>query len=131
MSVIDDVIAHLTTNSIIEGGTGWEGVIDHMPDSPDKVVAVFPTGGDQPELSATVRYPTFQIRVRGEANVAGYNVMRDKMEAIYSELLGIANEVVNTVTYAFIIPISEVLSLGRDKNNRPEISRNFRTAITN
>ena len=130
MSVLNDIIAHLTSESIIEGGT-WEGVIDNMPDSPDTIVAVTPTGGAQPELTATVRYPTFQIRVRGLASSAGYTAMQAKMEEIYQALLVIANENVNSVNYAYIIPEGEVLSLGRDKNNRPEITRNFRTAITN
>ena len=129
MSVLNDIIAHLNSESIIEGGT-WEGVIDNMPDSPDTIVAVTPTGGAQPELTATVRYPTFQVRVRGLASSAGYTAMQAKMEEIY-QALKIANENVNSVNYAYIIPEGEVLSLGRDKNNRPEISRNFITAINN
>ena len=131
MSVIDDMIAHLTTNTIIEGSTGWNGVEDHMPDSPDKIVAITPTGGAQPELSVTVRYPTFQVRVRGVKTSAGYDAMKAKMEEIYQSLLVIANETVNSVVYAYVIPSSDVLSMGRDKNNRPEISRNFRSAINN
>lgn len=134
MAVLDDMIAHLTTALIVEGDTGWEAVEDFMPDgenTPDTVVALTPTGGPQPELSTTVRYPTFQVRVRGVASSAGYQAMKAKMEEVYQSLLAISNETVNGVEYAYVIPSSEILSMGRDKNNRPEIARNFRSAINN
>ena len=108
MAVLDDMKVRLTAAGIIEGSTDWEGVEDFMPDSPDTVVGLFPTGGPQPELSSTVRYPTFQVRVRGEASSAGYQAMKAKMEEVYQSLLTLKNETVNSVVYAYVIPSSEV-----------------------
>lgn len=131
MSVIDDIAAHLTTAMIVGGSTGWAIYKDWIPPDPDKLVAIFPYPGANPEKGFSLRYPNFQIRVRGEADTAGYDAMRDKLEAIRANLHAITNDTVNSVSYAFVIAISSPLSLGRDKNNRPELSLNFRTAINN
>lgn len=129
MSIVDDVLAHLTTNSLIGGASGWTGFKDFVPPDPDKVVIISPSGGAGPEKGFALRYPNVQIRVRGEK--AGYAVAQAKLEAIYQLLHAVKNENLNSVSYAYIIATGDVLPLGQDENGRPELTRNFRSAINN
>jgi len=129
--VVDDIFAHLETNSLIGGSSGWTGYKGFMPDSPDNAVGIFNTGGAEPEKGFSLRYPTFQIRVRGVATEAGRTAMIAKEEAIYALLHAIANATINSVSYAYVIASSDLLDMGRDKKRRPEMTRNYRTAINN
>lgn len=122
MALLDDILARLDAESVTGGATGWETSISFLPDAPNKVIAVFETGGDVPEMAmGGVNYPkpTFQIRIRGD--VFEYQDARTKAQ---EALVALQRHQVND--QIFMAVQSAPLSLGNDKNDRPNMTINFR-----
>lgn len=122
MALLDDIIARLDAQSITGGATGWTAFASFLPDSPNKAVAAFETGGDVPEMAmAGTNYPkpTFQIRIRGDES--DYQVTRTKAQDAITALHRFE---VNNQT--FFAVQSAPISIGNDKNDRPNLTVNFR-----
>lgn len=124
MSILDDIGTHLTSDGVVAGATGWALGKSYMPPDPDKIVAIFETGGGAPDQTPGTAYefPTFQVRVRGSK--FGYEAARTKIQEVVDSL--------NNATvsgYIYIYPVQSgpiVLRYDRD-DNRPELAWNFAT----
>jgi len=130
MSAVD-IRQYLEDQGVIEGATGWDGSINFLKDSPDTLVAIYDTGGPaaNPFIGVDERYPTFQVRARGEASQTGEDALDTILAAIYTTLHRVTNTAINGTTYKFIVASGDVLSLGRDANGRPEKTQNYRAGV--
>jgi len=122
VALLDDVLATLDAQGVTGGATGWTAFASFLPDTTDKVVAVYETGGEAPLMAmqgANYPRPTFQVRVRGA--VRDYQDTRTKAQEIYTALHRYS---VNNQT--FFAVQSGPLSIGNDANDRPNLTINFR-----
>lgn len=124
--LVTEVLDYLEAQGIVAGATGWTRAAGYLPPDPDKVVAVFATPGNPPEIvrdgSTETAYdePGFQVRGRGE--VFGYSDLETKMRAIYTSLHGVAI----AANYVLVrANNSAVLPLGLDEKGRPGMTWNF------
>lgn len=128
MSVAQDMIVKLTADGVVDGS--WPGYAQRqLPPEPDQLIQIIQQGGAPAEVSSVIRYPFFQVLVRGAKGE--YDAIQAKMEAVYQSLHPITNETVNSVSYAYVLASSDELDLGPDDNQRQILSRNFRAAINN
>ena len=123
MSILEDMGAHLISNSIVDGATGWALYYGYVPASPDQIVALHETGGLEPDqtVPAASSYPTFQVVVRG--GKLDYATTRTQIQAFVDSL--------NNATiagYTYIYPTdSGPIPLRHDREDeRPEMVWNFR-----
>jgi len=92
--------------------------IGNLPSTPDDAVAIYNTGGYPRDLSGTyVEEPTFMIKVRSASYSTGEATCNTIMDLLHGN---------NTIKVLMIEDQSGILDLGRDENNRPEWSINFR-----
>lgn len=94
-----------------------------MPGTPDECVCIYDSGGFDPQPNDLER-PTVQIKVRGTKN--GYSAAYSLAKSIRSELHEYANQTVNSTRYIQIYAQGDILYLGKDDNQRPLLSMNFR-----
>lgn len=123
MILLDVIKDYLETATIAGGSTGWDLFKGFLPDSADKIVAIFESPGITPENDSTDTsfYPAFQIRVRGEK--FGYEIARAKVQEIRDSLHGAD---VAGLIYVYANQ-SGPTPLGNDGNDRPNFTMNFRT----
>lgn len=116
ISPAHDISIYLAT---ILGGAFFTG---SEPDAPDDVVTVYDTGGLNPDTDELdIERPTFQVRVRDRNYALAYarhRSIRDQL--IYDEFE------TDHARYALIVAETEILSLGRDDNNRFILVANYR-----
>lgn len=94
--------------------------IGSMPDTPDNSVALYYSGGYNPELIGTyVAEPTFMVKVRSKKYADGVTIC----EGIQRTLHGITH----SGKFLLIAQQGDIQDLGRDGNGRQEWSLNFRT----
>ena len=112
MSVLTDVKALLS-------GSVSNIYIGEKPTSPDSVVALYNAGGYPRSLSGNyVSEPTIMIHVRDNSYAQAENIC----ETIKNLLHGVHEN----GKIMLIEQQGDVLDLGRDENNRAELSINFR-----
>jgi hypothetical protein len=123
MSILDDLKSQLATDGVVDGATGWGCYLGGQPETPDKTITIYETGGDgEPDqFSGTEHtYPTFQVRGRGAA--FGYEALRTKMQDVFNSLNN-----VDISGYVYVYPVdSGPIALGYDGNNRPQLVWNFK-----
>lgn len=99
--------------------------VGQMPDSPDKCICVYDTGGYDPE-SGTERYekPTVMVTVRGArmGYVAGWALAQDIKDVLHR----LHNETWNSTRYIAIWCVGDINHIGFDQNQRPKFTINFR-----
>lgn len=104
--------------------------IGSKPDTPDNLICLYRTGGF-PVINMlsgdTIRNPTFQVLVRDVSYDNAYN----RAEDIIDNLNGVVNTTVNGNNYISISLLNDIFSLGRDDNDRTELSINFRIVWSN
>lgn len=118
---------------LLEDSSGVAGLVfgtnlfvGTMPTTPDSCVGLYDTGGPPPdEMISGLFYPTFQVRVRGA--VGGYKTAYELAQSIRDNLHQRTGEAINGVTYVHIFATTDVLYIGKDENDRPLFSVNFRT----
>jgi hypothetical protein len=107
--------------------TGWTAGVTREPDSPDKCITIYDTGGGDPNPALLIDEPTIQIRVRGAAGAAGYAAAYTLCDAIKNKVLGIAAWTLTGIgRYTGAWMLGDVNSIGYDGNNRPLLTMNFR-----
>lgn len=112
-----------------DAGLGLTFAIDlfvsEMPDSPDKCVCIYDTGGFDP-LATTERYekPTVEVMVRGDkmGYVAGWKLAQDIKDTLHK----LHNEIWNSTKYIGIWCVGDINHIGYDQSQRPLFSINFR-----
>lgn len=103
--------------------------VSEMPPKPDECVAVYDTGGENPQPNYTYERPTVQVRVRGAKG--DYEDAYALAEAIRNILNGMHDEEVGGTRYIGIWAMGDILFVGYDDNHRPLLTINFRLHRTN
>jgi len=107
--------------------TDWNINIDNEPDSPDRCITIYDTGGQPSNPRWLVNYPNVQIRVRG--NQAEYVQTYAKAEEVKNALLGILSQTINGENWVSVSQIGDINSIGKDANRRPLLTLNFALII--
>ena len=128
MSLARDMVTQLVTAGEIDGTT-WHGREGYLPRTPDKVVAIFETGGLGPIGRNQYREPTFQARIRTAA-AEGHEICAEKALAVLLALHNEAPITINASVYNWILAQSDLIALPKDDLNRQEFTVNFRAAIS-
>lgn len=120
-----EISARLTAQSLVT--TGFAIYRNVMPDTPDKVIALFETGGIGPETflgsSTTVESPGLQVRVRGIRQDS--DTPRLQIERIYQAVIGWGGFTQTGVKYIGFRALQAPFMMGRDANERVEWAVNF------
>lgn len=99
----------------------------------DDWVAVKLTGGFPVSQWTGKKQPSFQVRVRGNPNVAGSNEpfdTEDRANEIHQVLTNLRDVKIGESNIVLIRAMNSYpLNLGHDENNRPIYSMNFDTVI--
>ena len=124
MSILDDIGTVLSDAGLVDGASGWKLYKSYMPDSPDKAIALFESGGKIPDQTTGTSHDFPDFQVRGRAGAFGYEILRTKMQAIFNEL---NDSTISGYIYVFASQ-SGPMPMGYGKgDNRPELSWNFTT----
>jgi hypothetical protein len=108
------------------GALQWGIFVGSEPTDPAAhadAITLYDTGGDEPDTDEQDVRPTFQVRVRASAYLAGIS----KIEQIRDALIDPATIVVGGVTYVGVEESSEIAHIGRDDSDRDLLVANFRT----
>lgn len=98
--------------------------VDHLPPTPDVAVSLWPTGGQPRRVETGTRFPSLQIRVRGDRN--GRQAARALCLAIINDLHDRRRVVTGEgVVLAFDAVQSDPIPMGVDGQGRPEFSSNY------
>lgn len=126
MALLDEISTRLIAQSVAATGstaTNWVVKKGWWPPTPDRIIAVFETGGKPNDPGqGLVDQPTFQVRVRGPKG--GYSTMRSKISAARTALEA-GPLTLQSRYYVQIAADTEPTFLGCDANQRPEMVLNF------
>ena len=96
--------------------------VSREPAAPDNVVTIYDTGGSAPaNYDIELRQPTIQVRVR---NTSYPNAVA-KQEEIFAILNAIKTQVIEGSTYLGVWMTTDILSIGRDDNDRHLLTANY------
>lgn len=93
-----------------------------QPDSPDNCITITDTGGYPSDNTGVIRNPTFQIRTRN----IDYAAAKEKAEEIYEILHQADNFYLGNFYIYYAEFAGEPAYMGKDENNRAEITMNLR-----
>lgn len=109
------------------GTVGTDLFVGDLPDSTDNEIAVFNTGGYQPDIYLPTSSPTIEILVRNKSYANCASKMQDIVDALHNQynvtLISGGNY------YYYIRLVAEPSSLGRDEKGRQEFSANFEIKV--
>jgi Bacteriophage minor capsid protein len=118
VSVADDV-ADLFAAA---GWTGWSVFVNEMPPEPDQAVGIFEAGGPPPGTRLDIDRPSVQVRVR--AGKHDWPTARAKIKDAF-DLLHKRTGTLTGTYYVAIMATGDVLTLGLDANERPELAQTY------
>lgn len=116
------------------GGDGaWSVHVSREPLAPDDVVTVYDTGGADAvvvDAGADMRRPSIQVRVRGTDYLEAAELLgaiRDLLVQPEGAALaaGALERAIGTHWYVSIGLVGDIVSLGRDDNDRQRLVANF------
>lgn len=119
-----DIAGILAATSSVALTAGTDLFTNIMPETPDACVSVYDSGGDPPEPSFTYKYPTVQVRIRGDKG--DQSPAYAQAEACQDALNGTENYTINSTRYIGIWGVGDIMFIGYDDNNRPIFTVNFR-----
>lgn len=103
------------------GIADWAIYLGKQPSAPHRCITLYDSGGQNPEPTLLLSYPSVQVRVRG--GPADYIAARDKLQLIQDILLGIPSfDALDASGDRIdgIISIGDIAFLGYDETQRPE-----------
>ena len=103
--------------------SGWQIEIGAMPPTPDEIIMISDTGGQEPNPKYLIDYPTVQVMVRGA--VSGYLVTAREAKAVKDLCLGTDAFVHEGDRIDGIIQNGDLAFVGRDEQQRPLFVINF------
>lgn len=121
--IINDLATYLTTQTDLVLGTSL--YLSHQPESPDEVVAIYDTGGVEPDRYLPTADPTVQILVRAN----DYETAHDRAQEIAGILHGLTNQEIGDYYVYYIFLLGEPAHIGRDKRERDEYTLNLHLKI--
>lgn len=126
--ILDELATYLRSQGVASTSqsASWAVFEGFEPDTPDKCISLFETGGDPNEQheATPIDRPTFQLRVRSDDY--GYSTGRSKVAAARTSLELIGNTTLSGWRYIHVVAMSEPVSLGVDENQRPRWVQNYR-----
>jgi len=118
--------AHDIAEYLEDQGVDTTVYVNEEPDSPDNCVTIYDTQGAEPPLQDIELYePTIQVRVRNTDHATGYQKMREIVDLLIlptTRDLGASDD----TRYIGIWATTDILSIGRDDNNRHVFTSNYR-----
>src|SRR5512143_1312249 len=126
--ILDELATYLVSQGV--GSTSqtasWAVFKGFEPETPDKCISLFETGGDPNEQheATPIDRPTFQVRIRSDDY--GYSTGRAKIAAARTALELVGNTSLSGRRYVHVVAMREPISLGLDENQRPRWVQNFR-----
>lgn len=96
--------------------------VSEEPADPNNTVTIYDTGGSDPVVVGDLYAPTIQIRVRN----LDYESAYQKMQAIVLILCVPKSFTINDTNYVGVWQQGDIISLGKDQNNRYILTANFR-----
>ena len=109
-------------------GSGWQTEIGAMPETPDKIIMISDTGGQDPNPKWLLDFPTIQVMVRGI--ISGYLATAREAKAVKDLLLGIQSfTTTEGDRWVSVTQNGDLGFIGRDENMRPMFSVNFALII--
>lgn len=124
------MVAYLAANSIgtVGGTTSWCIFRSQLPVTPYTAIVITETQGTPYFTLGDMvgNQIFFNIIVRGNAGLSGWNAAKAKADDIF-ELLGFnAGITIENISYRSIKAVTNIIDGGTDKNNCPIFSMNFR-----
>lgn len=122
--LVDDIASYLQTSSV--GTVDADLFKGHMPDddassSYNDCIALFPYGGDPPELVGDIENPRLTVRVRNTSYSSGMS----KANTVMTTLHTLNEQTIEGHRYLFIRAVSSPTHLGRDHRGRNLFSIDF------
>ena len=124
--LLDDIADYLSTQGV--GTVATDLFKSIMPDAPDDCIALFESGGHDPLHTmgaqagqAVLERPTLQVLCRSSR----YDSARALALQVDQVLNGARDLTINGISYQWIVARHPPIQLGRDANNRHEISCNY------
>lgn len=96
--------------------------VNEEPAAPNDCVTIYDTGGADPMVVDDVYSPTIQVRVRNLDSQAAYA----KQYQIRDILVVAQNQIINLTDYIAMWQQGDIISIGRDENNRYILTSNYR-----
>lgn len=96
--------------------------VNEEPASPNDCVTIYDTGGSDPLVIDDVYSPTVQVRVRNLDSQAAYA----KQYEIRDLLVAAKHTIINSNDYISMFLQGDIISIGRDENNRYILTSNYR-----
>ena len=116
-----DIADHLKTLGV--GVSTGNVFLNEEPTSPNVCVTIYDTGGTQNVVQDIALFePTIQIRVRHTSQATGYAWQEDIRDALILPL----DFQINGFHYIGVWLQSDIISLGKDQNNRWISTSNYR-----
>ncbi len=116
--------------TLVEGDAGLTAftfIVGHGGRSQDRQIVFTDTGGLPSNPKWLIDFPTVQVITRDTAN--GYKAAWNAIKVIKDLCLGLDGQTINGDRWNSVTIGSDITFLGRDANNRPEFSLNFRLII--
>jgi hypothetical protein len=110
--------------ALVIGTFGTNIFVSEEPKNPNDCVTIYDTGGSGDAAFADIELyqPTIQVRVRNKT----YPLAYAKQEQIRDALIIPITFTINSAVYLGIWLQSDIISLGRDDNNRYILTANYR-----
>lgn len=119
-----EIATYLDEQSVgdLGGSSGWSIYTNTEPKSPDTTITVYDTAASAPVLyDEELRDTQIQIRVRANTYAAAFA----KQNNIYKILNEVINQNIGASFYLGIWMTSDIISLGRDENERSILTSNY------
>jgi len=118
-SAAHDIAAHLTALDVVVAGSVFIG---EEPLSPNDCVTIYDTGGGDPFPDIEFYDTSIQIRVRDTKYTDAYA----KQNQIREALIIPTTFEINGTRYIGVWNQGDIISLGKDQNNRAILTSNYR-----
>lgn len=98
------------------------GYIGEEPATPNDVVTIYDTGGGEPFADIELYEPSIQVRVRNLKYADAYALQQEIRKA----LIVPTDFEINGTHYIGVWNMGDIISLGKDQNNRAVFTANYR-----
>lgn len=99
--------------------------ISKLPAEPDSAIAIFDTGGQDPDPKWLLNYPQVVVMVRAPKYPDCYTKMRN----ICSKLVGLPSQTINLDRWVSLTQMGDIVNAGRDEQDRHLLTATFRLII--
>lgn len=118
------VAASLGTFNTPPSGS-WPIFVSKLPAEPDQCIAIYDTGGQDPDPKWLLQYPNVVIMARGK----GFVDVNAKMRNICSKLQGLSSQDINGDRWVSLVQQGDIVHAGHDEKDRMLLTATFRLII--